>query len=93
MIKEFTGKEGSAITLTYNEIKDIIKVVKPLENRRIFFKGTTEIAVSQKEGLLASLMRIGLLLMKNVLTQLPKNVLLPTGVTAAVSATDAANQS
>ena len=38
-------------------------------------------------------MRIGLLLMKNVLTQLPKNVLLPTGVTAAVSATDAANQS
>ena len=38
--------------------------------------------------LLAPLMKVGLPLMKNVLTSLAKNVLLPLGVTAATSATD-----
>ena len=33
-------------------------------------------------------MKVGLPLMKNVLTSLAKNVLLPLGVTAATSATD-----
>ena len=35
-------------------------------------------------------MKAGLLLMKNVLTPLPKSVLIPLGLTAAASATDAA---
>ena len=35
------------------------------------------------------LMRVGLLLMKNVLTLLAKNVLIPLGLTAAASATNA----
>ena len=32
---------GTGITLTDNEIKDIIKVIKSLENRGILLKGTT----------------------------------------------------
>ena len=31
----------SEITLTNNEIKDILRVIKSLENRGIFFKGIT----------------------------------------------------
>ena len=36
--KTFTSTKGSAITLTNNEIKDIMKVIKSLENRRILLK-------------------------------------------------------
>ena len=32
---------GTAITLTNNEIKDIIKVIMSLENRGVLLKGTT----------------------------------------------------
>ena len=32
---------GSGIILRNNEIKDIMKVIKSLENRRILLKGTT----------------------------------------------------
>ena len=32
-LKKITTSEGSGITLTKNEIKDIIKVIKSLENR------------------------------------------------------------
>ena len=42
--------------------------------------------------LFGSLMKVGLPLMKNVLTSLAKSVLMPLGFTAAVSATDAAIQ-
>ena len=38
------------------------------------------------------MIRVALLLMKNVLTPIAKNVLLPTGVTAAALATNAAIQ-
>ena len=34
-------KKGSGRTLTNNEIKDIMKVIKILENRLILLKGTT----------------------------------------------------
>ena len=54
-------------------------------------KGTTEKAINQK-GEFISLMRVGLPLMKNVLTPLPQIVLLALGVIAAASATDAAIQ-
>ena len=58
-------------------------------------KGTTRKISSQEGGflnILRSLMTVGLLFMKNVLTALVKSVLLPLGLTAAVSATDAAIQ-
>ena len=37
----FTKAFGTAITLTNNEIKHIIKVIKSLENRGILLTGTT----------------------------------------------------
>ena len=68
-------------TVANNEIKDIIKVIRSLENRGILF------------NFHAPLMRVGLLLMKNVLTLLAKRVLLiPLRLAAATSATNAANQ-
>ena len=56
------------------------------------FKGTTVKAISQKGGFLGPLMKVGLPLMKNVLRQSAKNVLMPLGLTAAASAIDAAIQ-
>ena len=41
---------GIRITLKNNEIKDIMKVIKSLENRRILFKGTTRKITSQEGG-------------------------------------------
>ena len=41
MHQKFTSTKGSGITLTNNEMKDIIKVIKSLENRGILLKGTT----------------------------------------------------
>ena len=58
-------------------------------------KGTIRKISSQEGGflnILRSLMTVGLLFMKNVLTALVKSVLLPLGLTAKVSATDAAIQ-
>ena len=78
------------LTLTNYKIKDIIKVIRSLENREILLKGTTDKIISQKEGLfnfLALLTRVGLPLMKIVLTPLAKSVLIPVGLTAAVSTT------
>ena len=53
---------------------------------------TTEKIINKKGGVLGSLMRVSVPLMKNVLTPLAKNVLLPLGVTAAASIADAAIQ-
>ena len=39
---------GSGITLTNNEIKDVIKLIKSLENRRILLKVTTRKITSQE---------------------------------------------
>ena len=50
-----------------NEIKDIMKVIKSLENRGILIKGTTTKMTSQEGeflNFLRSLMTAGLLLMK-----------------------------
>ena len=41
---------GSGITLTKNEIKDIIKVIKSLENRGVLLKGTARKISSQEGG-------------------------------------------
>ena len=71
------------INLINKEIKDIIKVIKSLENREILLRGTTRKITSQERGFsnfLRSLMTAGLPLMKSVLTPLDKNVLLPFGL-------------
>ena len=40
--KELKTSEGLVITLINNEIKDIIKVIRSLENRGLLLKGTTK---------------------------------------------------
>ena len=47
--KYLTGK-GSRLTLTNNEIKYIIKVIRSLENRRIFLKELLTKLLFKKEG-------------------------------------------
>ena len=87
---------GSGIMLPNIEIDHIIKVIKSVKNTEILLKGTTRKIKSQEGGFLANtlspLIRTGLPLTKNVLTPLPKRALIPLGLTAAESATDAAVQ-
>ena len=88
-------KRGSGITLKKNEIKDVMKVIKSLENRGILLKGNTRIITIQEGrflNILRPLMTAGLPLMKNVLIPLAKSILIPLGLTAAASVTDAAIQ-
>ena len=88
--KRFTG-----ITLTNYEMKDIIKVVRSLENRGILLKETTKNIATQDGGFLMflkPLMAAGLRLMKSVLAPLAKSVLLPLGLTATPSAANEAIQ-
>ena len=72
-----------------------MKVIKSLQNRGILLKGTTRKIAGQEGGFLnflRPLMTAGLPLMKNVLTPLAKSVLIPLGLKAVASATDAAIQ-
>ena len=46
----FGDYSGAEITLTNNEIKYIIKVIKPLENRVLLLKGTTRKMTIQEGG-------------------------------------------
>ena len=48
--KTFTSSKDSWITLTNNKIKDILKVIKSLENREILLKGTTRKITSEQGG-------------------------------------------
>ena len=93
-IKSIKKRFGALITLTDNEIKDT-KLIKSLENRAISLKGTARKITSQEGGFLnflRPLMTAGLPLMKSVLTPFTKNVLLPFGLSAGMSAADAAVQ-
>ena len=66
-----------------------MKVTKPLENREILLKGTAKKITCQKRGFLNFLrpyMTAGSPLMKSVLTPLVKNVLIPLGLPAGISA-------
>ena len=77
---------GSGITLTRNEIKNIVKVINSLENRGILFKGTNIKITTLGSGFLnffSLLMTEGLPLVKNELTPSVKSV-------SAASATDEA---
>ena len=49
-----------------------MKVIKSLENRVILLKGTSEKIIKKEGGFLGTLTRVGLPLMKNVLTLLAK---------------------
>ena len=72
-----------------------MKVIKSLENRGILLKRTTTKIASQKGEFLNFLkpsMEAGLPLIKNILTPLGNSVSLPFGLSAAISATDAAIQ-
>ena len=87
---------GSGIMLPNIEIDHIIKVIKSLENTEIPLKKTTRKIKRKDEVFLANvispLIRTGLPLMKNILTPLPKSFLIPSLLTTADSATDAAIQ-
>ena len=74
---------GTGTTLTNNEIKDIMKVSKSLENRVILLKWTTRKTTSQEGGFfgfLKPLMTAVLPLMKNVRTPIANSVLIPLGL-------------
>lgn len=68
--------------LANNEIKDVIKVIKSVKNRSSLLK----------ETIAFPLIKIVLPLMKNVHMPISKNILVPLGLPAAVSATDTAIQ-
>ena len=60
------------------QMKDIMKVIKSLKNRGIFWKGTTKKITSQEGGFSIFLdQTAGLPLMESVLTPFAKSVLLP----------------
>ena len=76
--KRILSLEGSGKTLTNNETKDIVKVVRLLENKKNLLKGTTRKISSQDGGFLSFfrlIMSAGLPLMKSVLIPLVKSVL------------------
>ena len=79
------------LTLTNNEIKDIKKVIRSLENRGILLKGAIKKLLLKKDSF-SIFQTAGLPLMKSVLTHLTKNVLLPLGLMTIASVTDAAIQ-
>ena len=69
-----------------------MKVIKSFENRKMLLKGTTRNITSQERGFLnflRPLMTDGLLLTKRVLSTLAKDILIPLGLSARVSAADA----
>ena len=95
LITKISSSNGWGLTSTSNEIKNIIKVTKYLENKRILLKETTRKTSSQEEGFLnflRPLMVAGLPKLKNLLTPLAKSVLLLFALTAEISKTDSAIQ-
>ena len=93
MIGKKIKKFASGITLTNNAMKDIMNIIKSLEDRGILLKWTATKVISQEAGFLnflRPLMTAGLPLMKSVLNPLTKMVLIPLGLITAASATDTA---
>ena len=52
LLKMLLKTFGAGVTLRNNEIKDIMKVIKSLENRGILLKGTIRKIASQEGGFL-----------------------------------------
>ena len=90
--KKMKEKFGSGITLTNNEIKDIMKGIKSLENRATLLKGTTKSQTVKFINIFRPLMTASLQLMKNLLTPFPKKILIPLRLSARMPPADAAIQ-
>ena len=89
IIKDSKNVFGTGVTLTNNEVKDIKKLIKSLENRGTLLKGTTRKITSQEGGFLnflKLLMTAGLPLMKSALTPLFQSVMLPFGLSVGMAA-------
>ena len=94
-LKRSPNFKGSELTLVSNEIKDVIKVIRSLENKGILLKVTTREISSQKVGFLNCLRPIvsgRLPLMKNVHATLVESIFILLGLTIAASVTDSAIQ-
>ena len=94
-MKKQLHKIGDGKTLTNNEIKDIMRVIKSFEKREILLKGTTRKINSQKGGFLnfhKPIMTAGLPLMKSLLTPLAKSVFLSLELSVGMSSADGAIQ-
>ena len=81
--------------LTNNEIKDIINVIKPLENRVFLLKGATREITSEEGGFLnflRPLVTASSPLMKSILTLFSKSFFILLGLSAEISAVVAAIQ-
>ena len=94
-VRAIKKRFGTGITLTNNEIEDIIKVINYLENRGILLKETIRKITSQEGAFLnflKPLMTACLPLIKSVLTPLAKSVFLPLGLSAGMSTAHAAYQ-
>ena len=93
--KGISSITASGITLTNNEVKNILKVIKSLENRENLLKAATTKITSQEQGFLSfirPLMTAGLPLMKSVHTPLAKSVFIPLGLSTGMSVADSAFQ-
>ena len=84
---------GSEIAPTNNEIKDIVKVIRSLQNRAVLIRVAYKIITTQEReflNFLKPLMTSWLPLLKNVLTSSAKNVFVPLGLKSAAASTNAA---
>ena len=87
-------------TITNTEIKDIMKITRSLEIRKMLIKGLTRKITGQEGGFLNLLRPLmtayipwrKIQLKKSVFTPLAKSVLLPCRLSVAMSTTDAAIQ-
>ena len=83
LIKKIISRKGLGITLANNKIKDIMKLIRPLESRGRLLKETFR-KITNQEGwslnLIRSWMTTGLQLMKSELTPLAKSVLKQLGL-------------
>ena len=68
---------GTVITLTNHEVKNIMKVIKSLENREILIKGTNRKTAIQERGFLIfwTIKTVYLWLMKSLLTPVAESAL------------------
>ena len=95
ILKKNLSITASALTITNNEVEDVIKVIRSLGNKEILWKRTTEKNVCQKGTFrifLGQIITFRLPLVKNVFTSLAKMVLLPLKLMTATSAIDVAIQ-
>ena len=95
ILKEHLSITAFGLTITNNEVEDVIKVIRSLGNKEILWKRTTEKNICQKgrfRVFLGQIITFPLPLVKNVFTSLAKSGLLPLKLMTATSAIDVAIQ-